>query len=287
MKHLLSLSALLSLAACATTRAPGIEPLKDVSEVPVRYSSRLSGAAGISRIAGPPGRAEPAERSDAEKPEPSGGLLVQVHCKLVEVHREDALSMLGAGLRGRLASQAVAERALETLEQGGRSTLITAPALTLLDGSQGDIQVMKDHAFVEAFEFTRAPDDPGIEGATIGDPVVATVFEGVQVEAKAQVMADGTSVRLEIGVCTTEILDSIPEKTARIPGSDAAVTVQQPLCFTQHASASAELASDCVLMIGGLPTGDPSRVIVALVSARVAAPERDSWVGAAAPAGAR
>jgi hypothetical protein len=80
-------------------------------------------------------------------------------------------------------------------------------------------------------------------------------------------------VRLELRLRSREVLESKREVTARLPGIDAAVTLGQPLCYTQTVSASADLGREQVLVVGGLPTKREDRVLVALFSTRVAVPE--------------
>ena len=267
MKHFPSLLALAAVSACASTRAPVVGPLEGASEVPVRYSSRVSGASG------------PIEATQSPAAAPDDSVLVDVSCTLVEMDREDSRSWLGDGVRGLRASRATAEDALATLERGGEVVQITASRLVVFDGWLGEIAIVDQHAFVEAFEITESEDEQSGERALIGDPVVATVSEGVRFEVRPSVMPDGTTVRLEIGLATADLLDAIAERTARIPGVGAEVTVQQPFCFTQRVDATVELGSESVLVIGGLPTDREDRVLVALVATRTAHPE----VAASAP----
>jgi hypothetical protein len=283
MKMLPSLLALASLSSCANTGAPAVEPLRGASDIAVRYSSRLSGAAGISRIAGPPERAEPIGTDQGDVQGPPGSRLVLVRCKIVEMDRGDARSMLGSSPCARRAPRDVAEEAFGALERTGSAKVITAPALTLFDGAQGDIEVADEQTFVEAFDFSEGTDAAGVERATIGDPIIATVSEGIRVEARTTAIDGGGAVRLELGLRVRDLLDSIPESTARLPGFDASVTVQQPLLYTQHLAASADLGPEDVLVVGGLTTPREGRVLVALVATRVAAPK----TAAALPESAR
>ena len=255
---LLARAALATLAACATTRAPIVGPLEDASPVPVHYGSRLSGAAGSVGLDAP--------RENAAAGETRSGALVQVHCRLVEMDRADAVAMLGEGLRGLRTTRAAAGSAIESLESGGAWTVV-APMLVLFDGGRGDLQVVDTSAFVEAFEVTESAE------GSIGDPVIGTVAEGVSIEAGTSVIGDGDSVHLELRLRACDLLDPIGETSARLPGTDAAVTVQQPLCFVQDVTTTADLGPDEALVIGGLPTKREGRVRVAFLSTRIAPPE--------------
>lgn len=254
------------LAACVTARPSTVVALAGASDVAIQYSSRLSGADGLS-VTAHPEQWRAMEAGLAAVQEPETRTLVQVQCKLVEMDRADALSMLGAGLCGRRTTRAVAEDALASLEHGGDASVLSAPSLTLLDGGRGYIEVVDQRAYVAAFEITGAVD------AMIGDPVIQLLSEGIRVEAQTSVIGAGSAVRLEFKLRACDLVDSMRETTARLPGTSTSVTLQQPLCFTQTVSTSVELGPEEALVIGGLPRKNPGRELVALVTTRVDVPE--------------
>jgi hypothetical protein len=162
--------------------------------------------------------------------------------------------------------RADAQRVLDACVADGSLLRSGQPALRVRDGGAASIATTKDRAFVSGFDIARAGD--GI----FGDPRVETTQEGTSLAVRARLDAgqdaDARKVVLDVMLEQTELVQPIQEALVRVPGASVDVVVQTPLALRQTLAASAELADDEVLVLGGIPGHDGEHDLFVVVDPR-------------------
>jgi hypothetical protein len=104
-------------------------------------------------------------------------------------------------------------------EQG--ATILQAPKIVAGALQNATIQVGNNIAYVRDFEIEVA------EAAFIADPVVDTIWDGVQIEAICGPLADGT-IGVQFEVLAQKVERPLPQFETTLPGTTQKVAIQVP-----------------------------------------------------------
>jgi len=240
-----------TLAACASPpRAPSLEPLDVRAEHPVEYRASLRGPLTLDA----PSDSRPA-KSDRT---------IQVNLLLLEVDAGDAARLLE---RERVVPSAwtvsrreVADR-MPVLRDGRRATMLSSPKMIVREGQSGSMMVMDEVAYVADFELE-------VEGdRAVADPVVETCQDGLLFAVRGQL--DGEKVALDCSLVSNRLERPIPTVAVRFPGATHPVSVQTPLVLSQRIATRATIAPDECLVLAAYSGNDPSRPVLAFVTAKL------------------
>jgi len=103
-------------------------------------------------------------------------------------------------------------------------------------------------------------------GSMVADPVIEIARTGTRVRARSTRTDDGRlDVAVELHDCAR--YGPLQEEKARVPGFEAALTLQAPRLFTQDLSTQARLAPDECLVLAWSDVERPERRLFALVTA--------------------
>lgn len=260
-------------AACASSPAP-LEPLEAVRDVPVTFEASLAPTIG-ERTSGEPRRAEPIAKAPAA-PAPVDGVALQVRFASVSAAVLEELLPIhhSGGAFGVVVSRERVETLAPRLHADREVELVGAPELSLVAGEPAHVEISSSYALVGRFVVRQSSD------ARLGDPEITLLHEGVRIEALAKRGAIG--VELDLALRRTDIVRPIEERVVSLPGFGASVTLSTPIVYEQHLSASASLAPDEMLLLGGLVDADGHPVVACVTGRRVAAESASTTASSAA-----
>jgi len=100
--------------------------------------------------------------------------------------------------------------------------VLTSSRITTYDGQRSTIQVLDKKAYISDFELEKTPN------ATIANPVVAQVVEGLAADLRATVSADKAHIALAMDLDLRHLVAPIAEDRLDVPGSATPLVVQRP-----------------------------------------------------------
>ncbi|MEM7306040.1 MAG: hypothetical protein AAF682_05185 [Planctomycetota bacterium] len=251
--------ALLLVPSCRST-APAVPVLATRSLAPVEYEARLvTHALRLDELAALQVEA-PAEERTAPAAEDA---FVDVATRVLRLDEELAYRSLGwsphAKRAMRVDRRAVAALA-DRLVASGDATDVTAPRLVVRAGEVGATAITHQVAYLERFDVVAS------EHSLVADPKVDVAEEGLRMEVLPQAPVDGR-IELAVELNMLSLEHPIATREARLPGIATEVSVQVPVTTRQTLRATASLALDDALLVGGLPTDEPGEWLFAIFAA--------------------
>lgn len=263
--HLLRRSALgpvlaLALAACSTTaHYPDLPPLERRSVPELDYAAHLSGA-GLALDEAPDEPPAPAARADEA--------LVGIACVVLSVDAHTGDELLGAtGARAFATSTVDAAALVEACRARDDASLLRSPKLILRDGEPGTVAVVNQVAYVSGFRLVQRED------ATVADPVVDVLTDGLVLGASASAVPDTDRVALDVELELADVLTPLREHELALAGDLGTLTLQEPAIARQRLATGLELGADGCLVLIAEDLERPGRVLLALVAARRLTPD--------------
>ena len=147
--------------------------------------------------------------------------------------------------------QAVLDRAataaLHAALQAADATIVSGPRLVTMPLQQGDLLVGRQVSYVKDFTASVAG------GQFIADPVIDTVFDGLQVKVLAA-YAGKDRICLSCSVLKQDVAQPLPTFQTTLAGSTLPVTIQLPRSTGVRLQQTAELASGSAAVIAAPKT---------------------------------
>lgn len=198
------------------------------------------------------------------------GVLVDIHVRVVTLESSAAERALGwsnlAGMAVRVEREA-GDALLSELVEAGRATEINAPRLSMLAGRPAYISISNQVAYLERFEVVA-------EGQlAVGDPAVGVAEEGLLLTAWPEEPTAGGLIPLQLELVVARLEAPMHTRSAHLPGTAEEVSLQAPLTTSQKLSTAVLLAPDDLLVLGGVPTEEPDRLLFVFATCEVLAPE--------------
>jgi hypothetical protein len=199
----------------------------------------------------------------SEVPEPTdGGSLVNIAVRIIDVSVGDAAALFGkhhptADAAFVILDEAEARALLTRIAQQPGANVISAPRITVYDRQQANVSVLNQISFVQDYDVEQAKD-----GSSIADPIIGVIQEGIVIDLKPTLSANGTSVSLEFTGTFSALRKPIAEKKLSVgPGPD--VTIQLPQIDVGKITATAQVPDGGWVLLGGsvqFQTGKNKRV---------------------------
>ena len=141
------------------------------------------------------------------------------------------------------------ELILRAVSKSERVELVTSPRITVYNTARGNLAVLNQVAYVQDFNVEIA------QGASIADPIVNVVQDGVVLDVRPVVSADRRFITLELRPTIANLKRPIREVTTTL-GSQNSVTIQLPEVEVQKVRTSIPMPDGGTILLGGLKVSD-------------------------------
>jgi type II secretory pathway component GspD/PulD (secretin) len=138
---------------------------------------------------------------------------------------------------------------LRAVSKSERVELVTSPRITVHNTARGNLSVLNQVAYVQDFNVEIA------QAASIADPIVNVVQDGVVLDVRPVVSADRRFITLELRPTIANLRRPIREVVTTL-GSQNSVTIQLPEVEIQRVRTSIPMPDGGTVMLGGLKVSD-------------------------------
>lgn len=138
---------------------------------------------------------------------------------------------------------------LRAVSKSERVELVTSPRITVHNTARGNLSVLNQVAYVQDFNVEIA------QGASIADPIVAVVQDGVILDVRPVVSADRRFITLELRPTVAELRRPLTEIVTTL-GSQNSVTIQLPEVDLRRVRTSIPMPDGGTVLLGGLKVSD-------------------------------
>jgi len=136
------------------------------------------------------------------------------------------------------------ELILRAVSKSERVELVTAPRILVHNTARANLAVLNQVAYVQDFDVEIA------QGASIADPIIAVIQDGVVLDVRPVVSADRRFITLELRPTIAELQRPIAEKITTL-GSQNSVTIQLPEIEIQRVRTSIPIPDGGTVLLGG------------------------------------
>jgi len=151
----------------------------------------------------------------------------------------------GLSFQWTLLSDMQLELILRAISKSERIELVTAPRITVHNTSRANLSVLNQVAYIKDFDVEIA------QAASIADPIVEVIQDGVILDVRPVVSADRRFVTLELRPTIAQLVRPIEERVTTL-GSQNSVTIMLPEVEIQRVRTSVPLPDGGTVMLGGM-----------------------------------
>ncbi|HEV8111639.1 MAG TPA: hypothetical protein VGR31_02605 [Planctomycetota bacterium] len=141
------------------------------------------------------------------------------------------------------------ELILRAVSKSERVELVTSPRITVYNTARGNLAVLNQVAYVQDFNVEIA------QAASIADPIVNVVQDGVVLDVRPVVSADRRFITLELRPTIAALKRPIREVVTTL-GSQNSVTIQLPEVEIQKVRTSIPMPDGGTILLGGMKVSD-------------------------------
>jgi tetratricopeptide (TPR) repeat protein len=141
------------------------------------------------------------------------------------------------------------EMVLRAVSKSERMEIVTAPRLTVFNTARSNLAVLNQVAYVQDFDVEIA------QAASIADPIVKVIPEGVVLDVRPVVSADRRFILMELRP-TVAVLKRPILNQATTLGSQNSVTIQLPEVDLQRVRTTVPMPDGGTVMLGGLKVSE-------------------------------
>jgi type II secretory pathway component GspD/PulD (secretin)/tetratricopeptide (TPR) repeat protein len=138
---------------------------------------------------------------------------------------------------------------LRAVSKSERVELVTSPRITVYNTARGNLSVLNQVAYVQDFNVEIA------QGASIADPIVNVVQDGVVLDVRPVVSADRRFITLELRPTIATLRRPMREVVTTL-GSQNSVTIQLPEVEYQRVRTSIPMPDGGTVLLGGMKVSD-------------------------------
>lgn len=157
---------------------------------------------------------------------------------------------------------------LRAVSKSERVEIVTAPRVLVFNTARSNLTVMNQVAYVQDYDVEIA------QGASIADPVISVVEDGVILDVRPVVSADRRFITLELRPTVAQLIRPIGTFTTSLGSSGNTVTIQLPELEISRVRTSVPMPDGGTVLLGGfkiheqqdLRTGVPILNKIPLVS---------------------
>ncbi len=133
---------------------------------------------------------------------------------------------------------------LRAVQKSERIELVTAPRLLVHNANRANLSVLNQIAYVADFDVEIA------QAASIADPVVQVIQDGVILDVRPVVSADRRFINLELRPTIANLVRPIEQRSTTL-GSSNSVTIELPEVEIQRVRTSIPMPDGATVMLGG------------------------------------
>lgn len=141
------------------------------------------------------------------------------------------------------------EMILRAVSKSERVELVTSPRISVHNTARGNLSVVNHVAYVQDFNVEIA------QAASIADPIVNIVQDGVVLDVRPVISADRRFITLELRPTIAQLKRPILEVVTTL-GSQNSVTIQLPEVEYQRVRTSIPMPDGGTVLLGGLKVSD-------------------------------
>ncbi|MEM8711455.1 MAG: hypothetical protein AAGG01_10920 [Planctomycetota bacterium] len=134
---------------------------------------------------------------------------------------------------------------LRAVQKSERIETVTAPRVTVNNGARANVSVLNQVAYVQDFDVQIA------QAASIADPIIKVIQDGVILDVRPVVSADLQYITLELRPTIAELQRPIREQPTTL-GTQNSVTIQLPEVEIQRVRTSIPIPDGGTVLLGGL-----------------------------------
>jgi type II secretory pathway component GspD/PulD (secretin) len=138
---------------------------------------------------------------------------------------------------------------LRAVSKSERVELVTSPRITVYNTARANLAVLNQVAYVQDFNVEIA------QAASIADPIVNVVQDGVVLDVRPVVSADRRFITLELRPTIANLVRPIREVVTTL-GSQNSVTIQLPEVEIQKVRTSIPMPDGGTVLLGGMKVSD-------------------------------
>ncbi len=138
---------------------------------------------------------------------------------------------------------------LRAVSKSERVELVTAPRLLVFNTARANIAVLNQVAYVKDFDVEIA------QAASIADPIIDVVQDGVVLDVRPVVSADRRSVLMELRPTVATLKRPIRQQTTTL-GSQNSVAIELPEVDIQRVRTTVPLPDGGTVLLGGLKVSE-------------------------------
>jgi len=138
------------------------------------------------------------------------------------------------------------EMILTAVSKSERVELVTAPRILVYNTARSNLAVMNQVAYVKDFDVEIA------QAASIADPIIGVVEDGVILDVRPVVSADRRFVTLEVRPTVAELQRPIGTFTTTLAASGSSVTIQLPEVAKSMIKTSIPMPDGGTVLLGGM-----------------------------------
>jgi type II secretory pathway component GspD/PulD (secretin) len=138
---------------------------------------------------------------------------------------------------------------LRAVSKSERVELVTSPRIVVYNTARGNLAVLNQVAYVQDFNVEIA------QAASIADPIVNVIQDGVVLDVRPVVSADRRFITLELRPTIAQLKRPIQEIITTL-GSQNSVTIQLPEVEIQRVRTSIPMPDGGTILLGGLKVSD-------------------------------
>lgn len=138
------------------------------------------------------------------------------------------------------------EMILTAVSKSERVQLVTAPRILVFNTARSNLAVMNQVAYVQDFDVEIA------QAASIADPLIAVVEDGVILDVRPVVSADRRFLTLEVRPTVAELKRPIETFTTSLGASGNSVTIQLPEVDKSMIKTSIPMPDGGTVLLGGM-----------------------------------
>lgn len=135
---------------------------------------------------------------------------------------------------------------LRAVEKSERATLLTAPRLTVYNTQRSNITLVNQISYIKDYDVEVA------QTASIADPVVGIIQDGLVLDVRPTISNDRRFVTLELRPTVANLIKPMRTITTTLGGQTQPVTIQLPEIIVQSAETTVTVPDRGTVVIGGL-----------------------------------
>ncbi|MCI0340303.1 MAG: hypothetical protein L0216_04005 [Planctomycetales bacterium] len=153
----------------------------------------------------------------------------------------------GLSIQGVYLDDTQVEAILRAVRKTERVNLVTAPKLTCYNTQRANVHMLNQLAYIRDFDVEVA------QAATIGDPIVGRIEEGVVLDVKPIVSSDRRYVTLELRPTVAELVRPIPTFSTLLGVANSTpVFIHTPELRIKRAQTTVTVPDRGTVLIGGM-----------------------------------